>query len=96
MPDFEELVETTINSLHWPQPSAAKRGRSASFPYVPVLVYANYTSNPARGLAFVDRSAAVAFAQRCIDAQKNALRKAFFEPRQRATRRHYGLPEECP
>lgn len=93
---FAEQVEATIAAQSWPRPSAEKRGRNALFPYVPVLVYVGRTSNPARGRAFSDRASAIACAERCIDAWKDRLRKSFFDPRQRATRRHYGLPEELP
>jgi len=94
--EFAEQVEETLAAQHWPEPSAVKRGRNPLFPYVPVLIYVGRTTNPARGRAFPDRASAIAFAQQCLDANKDRLRRAFNDPRCRATRRHYGLPEELP
>jgi len=54
------------------KPSAAKRGRNPSFPYVPIVVRADGTShNTNAAVAYATRQEAVDHAQRWIDTAQS-------------------------
>lgn len=78
--------------------SAAKRGRNAKFPYVPVLKLnlgsIAKTQNPARGLAFATREEAIACAQKCIDDSNVRMALQMTIQRHRASREDYGFARE--
>lgn len=80
-------------------PSAAKRGRSPQWPWVPIIDLSALQSRGLKtqqvcGKAFATREEAVAYAERVIASRKAALEKALADPRQRALREAHGLPRE--
>lgn len=80
--------------------TAAKRGRNPKFPYVPIVdlrtgeMKQHGHTSQIMGKAYATREAAIARAQRGIDAGRAAFIGHLNDPRWRALRRQYGLPEE--
>lgn len=93
---LESAARDAADLVDFGRPSARKRGRNPSCPYVPVLERDGYTTNPARGRAYATRQEAVDAAQRQADAARSALARRLLEPRHRALRAHHGLPLEIP
>jgi hypothetical protein len=77
--------------------SAAKRGRNAKWPYVPIVIH-NDCCRPTTvqivGVAYATREEALARAQRHIDGCRSDLAKKLADPRMRALREQYGFPRE--
>lgn len=78
------------------RPTAAKRGRKSTLPFVPVVDYTHPSgrqhTKQLLGLAYATREEAVARAQRQIDANRAELRKQLAQPNLRALRQSKGLP----
>ena len=84
------------------KPSAAKRGRRKEWPFVPII---NYGRQPVgvymtrtmqlKGLAYATREEAVERAAKHIDGNRTELARKLRDPRYRALRLQYGLPEEA-
>ena len=94
----EERVAEAVARVDLGEPTAAKRGRSARWPNVPIIRYSTggpgndgYTKQ-IKGRAFTTRDEAVEYAQRCIDAARESFIRQLSEPRHRALREHHGLP----
>jgi hypothetical protein len=69
--------------------SAAKRGRRAEWPYVPVIIHGEYPferTEQIRAKAFANRPDALAYAERVIEARREALARKLADPRHRALR----------
>jgi hypothetical protein len=73
--------------------TAKKAGRFPHSPYVPVIDHGNFTKQ-VMGLAYATREEALDAAQRHINNARESLASRLAEPRHRALRRQYGLPEE--
>jgi len=92
-------IERVVAAANFGEPSAAKRGRNPSWPYVPVITGLGHFGDGSgqrqiRGLAFATRDEAVAAAKRHIAQQRAELARHLAEPRYRALRESYGLPRE--
>lgn len=98
MQELQEQIEGAISRMKLGVASACKRGRNGEFPYVPVIAdhlgRPGRTHNPTRKRAYATRDEAVSIAQQIIDAWKDDYRKKLADPRYRAFRRQWGLPEE--
>lgn len=93
-----DRIDAIVADLDLGTASAAKRGRNPAYPYVPLIKYTNRlwdrTENPTRHVAYATRDEAVARAQWSIDATREMIREKLKQPRYRAMRKQYGLPEE--
>lgn len=100
MAEFIDRVDQIIGETDFGRPSAAKRGRNADYPWVPVIVETingeRRTTNPAKGLAFSTREEAVACAESRILGSFQHLRRRLMSPTHRAEREFRGLPRELP
>jgi hypothetical protein len=78
--------------------SAAKRGRNAKWPYVPIVITTNNVGKVSTaqilGVAYATREEALERARRHIDACRGDLARKLADPRMRALREQYGLPRE--
>jgi len=98
-----ERIADVVANRDFGRASATKRGSNAEFPYVAIVKY-DYnpvtgtwrTRNPKTGVAFATRDEALAYAQKCIDAQRDGLARDLATPRYRALREQHGLPRELP
>jgi hypothetical protein len=94
-------IATVVCKANFGKPSAAKRGRWKDLPYVPIVdygpqkigVHATRTKQLI-GLAFATRAEAVASAESYIARERAMLAQHLAEPRYRALRLQYGLPQE--
>ena len=94
-----EQVETVIAGIVWPTPTAAKRGRNASFPWVPIRKYSDaglHQTSQIKGKAFATRDEAVEFASLMVEREKESLRMKLLKPQHRALRLQHGLQAEVP
>jgi len=92
-PDLTERIESVVASLGFGFPTAARRGRRAEWPYVPIIDHGHRTEQ-IRGVAYATRSEAIDCAKRVIMARQEALRRNLNDPRYRALREQHGLPRE--
>jgi len=74
--------------------TARKRGRNPRFPYVIVIDHGDRTKQ-VLGSAFATAEEAVQNGRRILATQRADLARRLADPRNRALRRHYGLPEEA-
>lgn len=98
--DFYKLVDEAVAKAVLVTPTAAKRGKSPRWPYVPVIKL-NHSIGRAKtqqikGRAFGTRDAAIDCAARHVERLKERYRQDFLTPRYRALRVQYGLPAELP
>lgn len=95
---MEQAIEQAVAAREWGTPSAAKRGRNPSWPYVPVIVGSPRGGRDDReqvlGKAFATRDEAVAYALRVIESRKAHFAEQLSDPRYRALRESCGLPRE--
>ena len=97
MSRFADRILAAINEPNrWGTPGAVKRGHNPAFPYLPIVIYSDRTTNPARRRAFATREEAVAFAAACIEQAKAVTAKNLAIPGFRGLREQYGLPRELP
>ncbi len=92
-----DAVDRVVANLDLGTATAAKRGRNPQFPYVPIIKYSaggKQRTRQLRGLAYEDRTEAVARAQASIDATRRKLAEDLCRPRERALREQFGLPRE--
>jgi hypothetical protein len=96
-----DIVEQIAAQTDFGKPSAAKRGRRKEWPYVPVIdygpqvgIYVTRTMQ-LKGLAYATREEAVEAAAKHIERCRADLAKRLREPRYRALRQQYGLPQEA-
>lgn len=85
-------------------PTAAKRGRNPSYPYVPVIKlrsdgqqlggFGSARTRQLRGLAYATREEAIQRAQQAIDSYRRQFAIDLCKPGARDLREHYGLPRE--
>jgi tagatose-1,6-bisphosphate aldolase non-catalytic subunit AgaZ/GatZ len=73
---------------------ARKTGRDARWPYVPVVILPGGQQQQLRSLAYATRAEALDAAERHLERFRADLVERLVQPRQRALRRHYGLPAE--
>lgn len=102
-PNLTDAIEAVVTSTYERySPSARKTGRNPRWPYVPVVI-GPPGSGPGDndrhhrqvlGKAFATRAEAVAYAARVIAHHADSMRRRLADPRHRAERRQYGLPEE--
>lgn len=95
--DLISLIVATRDDFG--KPSAVKRGRNPKFPYVPIIDFSTEyetRTEQIRGFAFIDRKQAIAHATKTIEFRRNELEKKLRDPRYRALRKSYNLPEELP
>ena len=96
-----DAIAKVVERANFGKPSAAKRGRWKDLPYVPVVdfgerkigVHVTHTKQ-LMGLAFATRDEAVSSAETYIARERKMLAKKLAEPRYRALRLQYGLPQE--
>ena len=84
-----DAVDRVVANLDLGTATAAKRGRNPQFPYVPIIKYSaggKQRTRQLRGLAYEDRTEAVARAQASIDATRRKLAEDLCRPRERALR----------
>lgn len=92
-----DAVDQVVASHDFGTAAAAKRGRNARFPYVPIIKYSAFggqRTRQLRGLAYKDRAEAVARAQASIDASRRKLSEDLCRANHRALRQQFGLPRE--
>lgn len=82
----------------YPKATAAKRGRNANWPWVPIVNLGPRARGvktwQVRGKAFATRDEAVTCAERAIEHVRAKRERMLLDPRQRALREAYGLPRE--
>lgn len=82
------------------QPVARKRGRSAQYPYVPLIIRpggkrdGGTYEQQIRGLSYATADEARAVAERLINAERDDLRRKLAMPNMRVLRQQYGLPRD--
>ncbi|MEE3755219.1 hypothetical protein [Mycobacterium intracellulare] len=92
-----EQVDRIVAAHDFGTPGAVKRGRTAAWPYVPII---KWTCNGAprttqlRGLAYATRQEAVDRATRQIESDRRKLAVDLCRPNNRAQREQHGLPRE--
>lgn len=88
-----EQLDDIVSGADFGTATAQKRGRNPRWPYVPVIIHTGYQQQIC-GLAFATRDEAVACGERHIAGLRAGLRQKLLEPRYRALREQYGLPQE--
>lgn len=73
--------------------TAVKHGRRAEWPYVPIIDHGTHTEQ-LRGLAYATRFEAIERARKAIEHRRGTFIRQLGEPRYRALRLQWGLPEE--
>ena len=101
--EFLIAVEHVVAAFPFGEASAAKRGRSSTFPYVPVIDYGPQTTGvhrtrtkQLRGVAFKSRQDALDYAVAFIARARDNFREQLCTSRLRALREQHGLPREVP
>jgi hypothetical protein len=94
-------IQEVAANANFGKPSAAKRGRNPKWPYVPVIDHGEVKigrhqtwTEQLRGLAFATRDEAISCAATHIANRRADLASKLADPRYRALRGQYGLPEE--
>jgi len=100
---FADAVHAVLDTVNFGIASAAKRGRTPKFPYVPVIVYSSQATGAFRarttqikGVAYVTGDEAKDCAQRMIDKHRVQYEANLMRPGSRALRESHGLPRELP
>lgn len=93
-----ERIDAAALTADFGRPQAAKTGHRPEWPYVPVIertIPRGRQTEIIRGYAFATRDEALAFAAKHIEGLRAQLRRQLAEPRYRALRQAYGIPEEA-
>lgn len=96
--EWDQAIAEAVAAAPRGRASAAKRGRRAEWPYVPVVIRTDDVgverSGQVLGVAFATREEAVAAAQASIDAAGESLARKLGQRQHRALREAHGLPRE--
>jgi hypothetical protein len=96
----ERTIEQAVEACYGEYVATAfKRGRNPKWPFVPVYRWprgrcpGDFHETQIKARAFETREEAVAFAARYIDLLREGMRQSLADPRSRAHRAQWGVPE---